>query len=177
MIQNILSASQSYIQKRAEELNYRINLIEHETQSATCEERAALLGISPERVVRSLYFSCQEKYIGVILPGSFGKIQPRDLFPTLFGMSKSQANRYSLQKTPQGMKFGTCTPFPQEEIVATKMDHLLIYNHRTKETPIYAAAGGESESAERISLVLPSYKAIYEILAAEFGCEKVKIIF
>ena len=172
MIQ-LIDTSQSYVLERGQELEYNLEIIEHDVRSDSCEDRAELLGVSVGDVARSLYFGRNGNFIGVVVPGDFPRVSPKNLFPEVLGMSRSQANKYSLRRIPTGMSYGTCTPFAKRELVGKEIEHLLIWNNGT-ERKVYTALGGEDEESHRVSLQLPSYDAIYQILVHEFGDNIVK---
>ncbi len=168
-----INNSQSYILECGRKLGYSLKIIEHDLNSDNCEDRSNILGVSLRDIVKSLYFCSNGTFIGVILPGDFPRVEPKNLFPEILGMSKSKANKYSLKRVPSGMSYGTCTPFPEKELIPEEIEFLLVWNGSIERT-VYSALGGEDDLSHRLSLQLPSYDSIYQILIKEFGNNVVK---
>jgi prolyl-tRNA editing enzyme YbaK/EbsC (Cys-tRNA(Pro) deacylase) len=164
-----LHAEQQYITDLAQKLGIETKLVEHDKHTETCYEKAELLGWDPARVIKAVYFHKDDHVVGIITPELGEKIPVRDVLPAVLPeISRKKAKSYSNHYAPEGMAFGTCTPFPQESIMSQGIDHLIIYDHPSIDDQLVdVSIGGREEPHFRTSMHLP-YSGIYAILAEQF---------
>ena len=158
--------------------------ITSENLRLSCIEKLDLLKENPDfsewtldRIVKALYFSRNGlPFLGVITPEFGINIKPKEIFSKALKMSKGKAERYWINpnNVPNGMTWGTCTPFPLTSSVGTEISDLIFVEHLPiKDKLVDISIGGTSKEMFRTSMHLP-YIAIYEILKKKFG-ERVNI--
>ncbi len=125
--ETISNGEKRYVLDIAARLGYELELVKHPEGAHTCEERAKVLGVRIANVVKSIYFSHESEYIGVICSGDTKRIVPRDIFSAMLGISRSKANKYLVRENrmPKGMSYGCCTPFPLESSLEAEVKNLI----------------------------------------------------
>ena len=180
----MLHKEQKYIFEIGESLGYDLRLIHHERPTISCIEKLDLLKENPDfsswtldRIVKALYFSRNGlPFLGVITPEFGINVKPKEIFSKALKMSKGKAERYWINpnSVPNGMTWGTCTPFPLISSVGKEISNLIFVEHLPiNDKLVDVSVGGTSEEMFRTSMHLP-YTAIYEILKRKFG-ERVSI--
>jgi prolyl-tRNA editing enzyme YbaK/EbsC (Cys-tRNA(Pro) deacylase) len=172
-----LHPEQDYVFDLANALGIEVKLVKHDKATKTCYEKAGILGWSPERVVKAVYFHdgsyCD--IIGIITPELGKKIDIQDVLPKALGISKEQAKRYIPSLPPSGMEYGTCSPFPLESSMEDEITRIIIIDHPSIDDKLVdISVGGSGEEAFKTSMHIP-YKAVYDILYSKFGDKIVKI--
>ncbi|MDP3992179.1 MAG: hypothetical protein Q8P79_01580 [Nanoarchaeota archaeon] len=174
-----LHPEQNYVFEVGRELGYQPRLIHHERPTISCAEKLDLLrggsnfaDWTLDRIVKALYFNRNGlPFIGVITPEFERNLKPKDIFPKPLGMSRGNAERYWInpEKTPSGMVWGTCSPFPLLSSVEKEISDLIFLDHKLiRDKLVDISVGGSSKEMFQTSMHLP-YIAIYEILKKQFG--------
>lgn len=185
IIIRMMNEEQSYVFEIAKNLGYEPKLIHHKRPTVSCAEKLDLLKEDFEfidwtldRIVKALYFSRDSlPFVGVITPEFEKNVKPKDIFPKPLGMSRTNAERYWInpEKTPSGMIWGTCSPFPFVHSVGTEISDIIFLDHQpVKNKLVNISIGGFSKERFKTSMHLP-YISIYEILKKQFG-ERIHII-
>jgi len=179
-LRGTLQKGQDYVAELSEKLGINVRAFRHEIETDTCFEKAKLLGWSPERVVKAIFFSREPNVYGFVFP-ELGKDSPirvntKEILPEILGISNKQAKDFKNSYCPYGMEFGTCTPFVLEDsFERASMGRLLrrIFIHEIPDDFLAdISIGGIGEEARKTSLHL-DYSGIYAILYDKFG-DKVK---
>jgi prolyl-tRNA editing enzyme YbaK/EbsC (Cys-tRNA(Pro) deacylase) len=141
----------------------------HDKHTETCDEKAGILGWDPRRVVKAVYFHRDDHVIGVVTPETGVKIDIKTLFPEVIpGLSRTKAKSYKNSYAPDGMTFGTCTPFPLESTIGYGIDLLVVMDFPDLDDLVVdISVGGDTEQAFHTSMHL-QYKAIFDILHHKF---------
>jgi hypothetical protein len=144
-------------------------VVRHDRATSTCGEKAALLGWDVERMVKAVFFSCDGKVIGVVLP-DIGKIDQKRLFHAALGMPAKQAKRFVCGGfVPAGMEAGTCTPFPRESSMGKDIQKIVVIDYpKIDHQLVDISVGGLGDDAHKVSVHIP-YGGIYRILRHRFG--------
>lgn len=169
-----LHAEQRYVKEIALGKGIEACLQYHSSETKTCQEKADLLGWEPERVIKTIYFQDGDHYIGIVAP-EFGKrLEVKKILTKVFPeISKKKAKRYTPSHTPQGMAYGTCTPFPHESSMDKDVHQVIFYDHPSIDDKLVdISVGGDSPEAFKTSMHIP-YKGIYDILVEKFGSDKI----
>jgi len=151
-----------------------VRAVEHDKVTDTCYEKAELLKWSPERVIKALFFHTNLEMYGFVLPEFGRRFSPKKIFPRILGISRTQSEKFRNHLCPEGMEYGTCSPFILERSFS-KDGFKGIFIHDSKyleDTIVDISIGGIGEKAHRVSLHLP-YSIIYKILYHQFG-DKIK---
>ena len=175
----MLHPEQSYVFELSSHLGIEPQILTHKIPTKSCKEKFSLLKKMPEfrewgleQVVKTLYFSRgNSHFVGIVMPELEIEVNPRDFFSKTLNMSKSKAERYWVnpEKTPSGMAWGTCTPFPLESSVGSEISHIIVIDYEPiLNKTVDISIGGESEDHYRKSMHIP-YFAIPEILKKRFG--------
>ncbi|GIU68544.1 MAG: hypothetical protein KatS3mg001_394 [Candidatus Pacearchaeota archaeon] len=176
-----LHPEQDYVFEIAKKKSIDLRIIYHTKPTISCEEKLSLLKEeNPEflewditQIVKALYF-CKndDPYVGVITPEFKKLVSPKDIFPSILGISKGKAERYWInpKKVPRGMCWGTCTPFPLESSILEKeiSDIIFLDYKDLRNKTVNISVGGETKEAFKTSIHIP-YISIYEILREKFG--------
>ena len=174
----MLHKEQEYISRIGKILGYEPRLLHHERPTISCAEKLDLLKENPgfadwtlDRIVKALYFSRNGSLmVGVIIPELEKNVKPKDIFPEALGISKSIAERYwvSQTKVPNGMCWGTCTPFPLSSSMGTEISDIIFLEHKSiRNKLVDISIGGTGKEMFQESMHIP-YIAIYEILKEQF---------
>ena len=173
----MLDREQQYVQKWAKQLDIETQLKYHARATNTCQEKALLLSQTPpqeewraERVIKALYVERRGHGVGVSTPEWGYDVPIADILASQLHISMREAREYGRKKQPpQGMEYGTCTPFLFESSVEYEVHELIVVDHPTIDKKLCdISIGGCGEEAHKISMHLP-YGGIYEILRAQFG--------
>ena len=175
----MLNEEQSYVVEIAEELGVRTKFISHKNPTISCAEKLALLRQDEDyadwtldRIVKALYFNRNGgPFVGIITPEFGRRVDQKQILRKALGISGSQAERYHVhpRRVPNGMTWGTCTPFPLSSSVGNEISDLVVINHEPiRDKLVDISVGGTDKEKYRLSMHLP-YKAIHKILAGKFG--------
>ncbi|MCK4647740.1 hypothetical protein KAT24_02315 [Candidatus Pacearchaeota archaeon] len=179
-LESVLDDEQSYVTKIASELNVDVKAVHHDIVTNTCFEKADLLGWSPEKVVKAVFFRRGAELYGFIFPelGVFDRSLHLDkkTLAEVLGYTKKQVKKFNNSYCPIGMEYGTCTPFlfessfdGAEMAFGTDLKRVFVNEiPRLDDEIVDISIGGNGELAHKISLHLP-YSAIYGILNRKFG--------
>ncbi|MBS3076934.1 hypothetical protein J4233_01545 [Candidatus Pacearchaeota archaeon] len=180
-LEQALHGNQMYVVEAAGVLGIDVRAVRHDVATDTCFEKAELLGWLPTRVVKAVFFHRGGEMHGFVFP-ELGVWKPtyldtRVVLPTLLGVSRSRAKDYRNHICPEGMEFGTCTPFVFEDSFAELGGRLSgVFIHEIPgldaET-VDISIGGFGDVAHRTSVHLP-YSGIHKILEYKFGGERIK---
>jgi len=178
--ERVLQMNQSYVLEAAEVLGLDLTGVRFDNATDTCFEKAELLGWDPERVVRAVFVHQDGDLYGFISPELGQDRKPqyvnlKTILPELLGISKSQSRKFRKQYCPDGMEYGTCTPFVLDGSFEEGRLHddqtlrkLFVHDILSLDEQIVdISSGGHGEMAHRNSLHLP-YKGIHDILAYKF---------
>ena len=182
----MLHEEQKYVFEIARELGVELSLVHHKRPTISCEEKLELLkeenleefsDWTIDRIVKSLYFhSNSNPYVGIITP-EFGRtVKARDILSKTLKISRGKAEKYWVDPNhvPNGMSWGTCTPFPLTSSFGKEISDLIFLDyHPIKNKLVNISVGGTDKKSFVTSMHLP-YGAIYEILRKQFG-ERVHI--
>ncbi len=174
-----LHPEQNYVFEIAKEMGIEAKLICHPRPTISCAEKLDLLKENPsfsdwtlDRIVKALYFQRNgSPFIGVITPEFGVNIKPREIFPKVLEISNGKAERYWVNPNfvPNGMNWGTCTPFPLTSSVGGEISDLIFLDHPPiRDKLVDISVGGNSKEMFKTSMHLP-YMAIYNILREQFG--------
>ena len=175
----MLHIEQSYVFEIAGALGIEVKILPpHRIPTTSCKEKLNLLQEDPsfkdwtlDRIVKALYFSRNGlPFIGVITPEFNKNIEPKDIFPVPLKMSRGRAENYRIDRSrvPNGMKWGTCAPFPLESSMGTEISDLIVISYSSIDDKLVdISVGGTDEKSFRTSIHLP-YGAIYQILKRKF---------
>lgn len=165
----MLHKEQAYIQEHAKRLGIPYYLVKHDTPTTTCEEKAQLLGWGPERIVRTIYLSLDDKKIAIVSP-STSRVKTKKAIMQL-GYSSRQAKAFTFANDlVTGVIPGTSTPFVRRDAMKS-VDHLIMMESAITEL-VDIGIGGETQEHLKYSMHIP-YDGIYKILEKEFG-EKIR---
>jgi len=147
---------------------FRMQAWTHAVPTSTCYEKANLIGFSPERVVKALYFTNGERTFGIILPETGSKINSGKILSQSFsGLSRNVASRsFRNGQIPLGMEHGTCTPFPRSD---ARVDGFVVhYAPHLDDQLVDVSVGGTGEKWHKTSLHVP-YRIIPDILQERYA--------
>jgi len=178
-LESALQEGQRYVAQAASELRIDVKALRHDVATDTCHEKAELLGWDDvERVVKAVFFYKGKDLYGFIFPELGSEEDPRHIdkketLPKILGVSRKQAKSFHNAYCPEGMEYGTCTPFVLEGSFDDDKDKQLrkIFIHdykRIDEETVDISIGGKGEDAHKTSLHL-TYSGIYNILRHKFG--------
>lgn len=164
-----LDKEQQYLFTIAEKLRIPLTVIQHNTPTSTCQEKAAILGWALERMIKTIFFAHRDHVVGVVLP-EIGQVNQKHLFKTALGITSKQAKRYICSGfTPTGMERGTCTPFVRESSMGKEVHKLIVVNcPGIDQEFVDVSVGGVGVDAHKVSLHIP-YSGIYAILRHRFN--------
>jgi prolyl-tRNA editing enzyme YbaK/EbsC (Cys-tRNA(Pro) deacylase) len=168
-VRELLPKGTDYVIKHAESLEISMKILEHDTPTNTCYEKAELLGWNPFRVIKTLYFHNKDKMYGFITPETGLKINPK-IFKIL-GISESftDSQKFTNGTHPEGMEHGTCTPFIGKQSFEKGLEGIFIQDTgQLWNIDVDISIGGTGKQAHKLSMHL-QYGAIYDILHSEFG--------
>lgn len=182
-LEQALQPGQSYVAEAASDLGLELKAAQHEVATDTCFEKAELLGWEDAaRVVKAVFFYKGEDLYGFIFPELGTEEDPRyierkETLPKVLGVSRKQAKSFHNSYCPDGMEYGTCTPFVLEDSFEhdkdKKIKRLFVHDIPSLDSEVVdISIGGEGEEAHKTSLHL-QYGSIYDILKHQFG-EKVE---
>jgi prolyl-tRNA editing enzyme YbaK/EbsC (Cys-tRNA(Pro) deacylase) len=175
-----LHPGQDYVFDLADALGIETKIVKHDKATKTCYEKAEILGWSPDRVVKAVYFhdGSYGGLVGIITPELGRKIDTGKLIPqALPGVSKQKAASYTVDRhyLPEGMACGTCSPFPLESNMIDEISKIIIYDHpEIDDQFVDISVGGSDEESFKTSMHI-RYKDIYTILSSKFGDKVVKV--
>ncbi len=178
-----LSEGQDYVAEVGEELSVDVQAMRHELATTTCYEKADLLGWDVERIVKVIFFRGEGKLYGLVFP-ELGTSEDPERFSkkdlgAVLGYDKEQMSSISNSACPEGMEYGTCTPFVPDYVFEDDGYSSLLVKIFVHDAPwldnqiVDISIGGEGEEAHKTSLHL-SYSGIYDILERRFGDKIVK---
>ena len=175
----MLHEEQNYVFEIADELGIEPKILHHQGSTISCAEKLDLLKEDTnfadwtlDRIVKALYFSRDgHPFIGVITPEFGRNIESKEIFSEVLGMSRGKSERYWInpEKTPEGMTWGTCTPFPLVSSVKREISDIIIIDHPPiNDKLVDISIGGTEKEMFETSMHLP-YRTIYDILTRQFG--------
>ena len=175
-MKSYLPAEQHYICEAAESLGIEAKVVQHESPTVTCKEKAELLGWPEDQVIKTVYFKRGGDVIGVVSPGS-ARIDIEEVISgALPDVSRKQARNYVPNFIPSGMMKGTCTPFPYETCMFFEINRLIVCDCPSIDDKVVdISVGGCDDDALKTSMHLP-YGAIYSILSEKFEDQVFKFI-
>jgi len=174
-----LDKEQEYVLRQAQALGLDLQLKYHLRATDTCAEKLELLQEqdpkeewSIDRIIKTIYFTKGGHTVGVVIP-EFGRDIPVvEVIGSALGLSIREASGYRKarrEELPQGMEYGTCTPFPLESSLGYDIHELIVVEHAAiKDKLCDISVGGSGEEAHRVSMQLP-YRGIRDILEREFS--------
>ena len=140
------------------------SLKHHPIPTITCYEKAGLLDWPVKRIIKALYVSNGASYIGIVTPETGKEIDFRSILHEALKISKTKAKKFHLNRTPKGMTYGTCSPFPYYSSIGTEITKIIILDpYHLGNTTVDISMGGYDEDAFKTSMHLP-YNTIYDIL-------------
>lgn len=182
----MLHPEQTYVFHHAIDIGAELRLIPHKRRTESCEEKLDLLKKNSrferwtlDRIIKALYFSRgEEPLIGIITPKFENKTQTKKVLRDVFKLDVVQPDKYQVNKgkTPKGMTWGTCSPFPFASTVGDEREisDLIVYDHPPINSRFVDISIGGQKEGKLVSMHLP-YKAIYQILVKEFGHKRVHL--
>ncbi len=176
----VLQGEQRYVFEIARELGVELSLIYHKRPTISCEEKLELLKEenseefstwTSDRIVKSLYFhSNSDPYVGVITPEFGRNVKAKDVLSKTLKISRGKAEKYWVDPNhvPNGMSWGTCTPFPLASSIGTEISDLIFLDYPPiKNKLVNISVGGTDKRSFITSMHLP-YGSIYDILKKQF---------
>lgn len=143
----------------------------HDRYTSSCEDKAEVAGIERENVLKVVFFEHESKVYCVALPDE-GDIDRKELFTKLLGISKTAAKNIGMaKKLPEGMSYGTCTPFFTPENI-DEVSMVLLASAEPQRI-VDVSLGGANTESRKCSLQM-RYRDIIQMLTDEFG-DKVQI--
>jgi len=167
-----------YFQKAISDMDIYANFIYLEKPTNTCCEKAELLGWDPERVIKIIFFqdAFYEYLVGIVTPELGKQIDTARLIPqALQEIDEKRASMFKPGSPPEGMAYGTCTPFPYESSMENKIDMILMYDHPAIDNQLTdISVGGKGKEAHKVAMHI-RYRDIYKILKNSFGGKVKKV--
>lgn len=177
-LQELLHKEQAYVHEVADMYQIPMQFKEHAVATKSCAQKADLLGWDPTRVIKALYVSNGEYNLGIITPETGARVPLKELIAEELGISKKKAARFTMgDYLPQGMTYGTCTPFSYDSCGQNDISLFLI-----KDAPelhgqmVNISIGGTDDISYRQSMHIP-YDGIFKILEHQFGDKVRKVNF
>jgi hypothetical protein len=172
-LRDILQTGQFYVVEARDKFGINVKAIKHEVATDTCFEKADLLGWDFERIVKAVFFHKKDISYGLIFPElgerDFPSHITKEIISEVFNITKTQAKKFKNSYCPNGMEYGTCTPFILEDSFEKGLERIFIYDYPELNNKLVdISIGGEGEEAHKISLHL-KYEDIYKILKYQFG--------
>ncbi|MBD3164774.1 hypothetical protein GF323_06250 [Candidatus Woesearchaeota archaeon] len=176
-LKTVLSQGQEYVADATVALGVEVIAVEHDKATNTCHEKAAILGWDAEQVVKAVFFYRGEEMYGFVFPELGSKDKPlylpaKEIIPRVLGISKNQAKKFNNSYCPEGMEYGTCTPFVLQQSFSAeerRLIRMLVHDRTSLDNKIVdISIGGAGDTAHRTSVHLP-YRGIYDILHHTFG--------
>ena len=176
-LKDVLQKGQEYILESGK----NIKVVEHEVATNTCFEKAELLKWKPERIIKTTFFCKEDKTYGFVFPELGVKNNPqyidKQIISDVFRITKSQAKKFRNSYCPEGMEYGTCTPFVLENNFKQGLENIFICDlHFLEKEIVDISIGGKEEHYHKLSLHL-KYKDIWDILYSKFGTKIKKFNF
>ncbi|MEK6741692.1 MAG: hypothetical protein AABX68_00715 [Nanoarchaeota archaeon] len=179
MLQYQLYQEQHYVLDIAEELGIEPKMVCHKRPTVSCAEKLDMLKEDDcfsdwtlDRIVKAMYFTRgSSPFIEVITPEFERNVKPKEIFPYAIKISRGAAEKYWInpKRTPKGMVWGTCSPFPFTSSVGKEISDIIFLDHPSiNEKLVDISIGGKSKEMFQISMHIP-YRAIYNILKKQFG--------
>jgi len=175
----MLHEEQNYIWEIARELGVKPKIHHHGIPTISCREKLDLLTKDDRfvdwdinQIVKTLYFHRNSSpYVSVITPEFGKKVNLKDVLPQ--DLKIRGAGRYwvSPDHVPEGMAYGTCTPFPRTSNVGEgkEISEIIFIDHPPiRDKLVDISIGGTEKEMFETSMHLP-YRAIYKILSKQFG--------
>ena len=154
-------------------LSSRADVKFHDRYTSSCEDKASAAGIERESVLKVVFFEHDSKLYCVALPDE-GEVDKKELFTKMLGISRTAAKNISIAKRlPEGMSYGTCTPF----FTKSNIDEVAMVILASTEEPqrvVDVSLGGANTESRKCSLQM-RYREVMEMLGQEFG-DKVQVI-
>jgi hypothetical protein len=175
-----LMPGQSYVTEGAIELGIRPRLLLHSQDSRTCTEKVELLrerfpgqGWHIGKTIKTLFGTVDDDIVGFVMPETGLKLS-QDLVERIYRKMGLPSEEYYLSTSsmwiPEGMEYGTCTPFVTEDAMKL-VNYILIHDVPFLTDKIVdISIGGKKEldsDAHKKSMIIP-YGAIFDILKAKF---------
>lgn len=152
-------------------LSGKAEVLFHDRYTSSCEDKAEVAGIRQENVLKVVFFEHGSKLYCIALPDE-GDVDKKELFPKLLGISRSAAKNISLaKKLPEGMSYGTCTPF----FTGSSIDEveMVMLADVDRKRMVDVSIGGQNTESRKVSLKM-RYGDVFDMLSGEFG-DKVRI--
>ncbi len=176
-LRDILNEGQFYVVWLSDKLGINVKAVKHKIFTNTCFEKANLISWDSERVIKAVFFSRENNVYGFVFP-ELGKEIPtkidKEIFQKTLDVSKKQAKDFRNSYCPEGMEYGTCTPFVLENAFekiheGKKLEKIFICDFpKINKQLVDISIGGFGEEAHKISVHL-NYEDIYTILHSKFG--------
>lgn len=183
-LRDILQEGQEYVVGLGEKFGIDIKAFRHDKATDSCYEKLKLLGgdWTSDRIVKCVFFSGQGKLYGLVFP-EFGTEENPERFSqkdlgAILGWDKKQISTIRNSTCPEGMEFGTCTPFVPKEVFeydgfSMPLEKIFVDDAPWLEDKIVdISIGGYGEEAHKTSVQLP-YSGIYKILLEKFREDKI----
>jgi len=172
-LRDVLNEGQFYVAELSRKFGIDIKAVKHNLATDTCFEKAGILGWPAERIVKAIFFNKGESIYGFVFPELGERDSPqyieKEVLAKTLSITSTQAKKFRNSYCPEGMEYGTCTPFVLEELFVNNLRDIHICNVPHLENSLVdISIGGFGEEAHRTSLHL-NYKDIYSILYNKFG--------
>lgn len=187
-LEGVLQPEQRYVAEAAARIGIDVKAVKHDIATDTCYEKRDLLArMDPsgswtdQRIVKAVFLYSGNNVYGFVFP-ELGKrpaplrMDAKKVLPAVLGVSRSAAKSFSNSYCPDGMQYGTCTPF----VLASELDGKEMHDHRRvrriflhdkpdlDDQVVDISIGGLGADAHKVSLHLP-YKGVHDILVYQFG--------
>lgn len=185
-LKNFLHEKQKYVIDISDELGIDVKAVRHNKFTNSCFEKADLLDWPANRIVKSVFLNNENYMYGFIFP-ELGKdhISPQHInyknISKVLEISKGEAKRLSNSHCPEGMEFGTCSPFVFNNSFDEGSNERILSKLFFHEIPdlekeiVDISIGGIGEEAHKTSVHLP-YESIYDILSYQFADKISKVV-
>lgn len=171
-----------WVFEQIKEQNLKYNFRVTPMPAKNVRERSLFLKDFPlDRIIQTTYHRINERNYGFIFPASEGFLSVRTLRKVFRnGRRQGIENVPSFLEIvnrgtyiPRSMEEATVSPFPNAKELESLENIFIEESSSSDEQKVILPIGGQGSYAQRVSMEI-SYSAIYDIVMAQVGAEKVK---
>ncbi|MET3498326.1 hypothetical protein [Variovorax boronicumulans] len=167
-LDRVLHPEQGYVTAACRALGIGISAWRHPQATSTCVEKADLLGWPQHRIVKALYLADASCFVGIVLPELGYRLDAVSLLTQTCSLSRKRARAFRMNRCPEGMESGTCTPFPLLRTM-DMVERLIVHRAPALEnTVVDISLGGSGPMAHHVSCHL-RYGDLCAIVRHTFG--------
>jgi hypothetical protein len=175
-----LYPNQRYVHEQAAKLDVEPLLLLHPRETDTCKQKVELLqerfpaeDWHVGRCVKTLFGTVDDDIVGFVMPETGLKLS-QDLVQGIYKRLGLPSEEHYLSTSsmwiPEGMEYGTCTPFVPEDAMKS-VDYIIMQDiPELTGKDVDISIGGKKDNdpeAHKKSMIIP-YGAIFDILKAQF---------